>query len=308
MCISPIKVPYNGKRLYVDNNPKLINYVPCGKCFQCRMQKTKELMVRAYFNECKYVIFDTLTYEDSKLHYYDDIAVLYYPDVQKFLKRFRKKLSKSGIKLDSDIKYIVAGEYGTKNTLRPHWHLLLFVNNDYNPVELSKIINQTWQNGITDGVINKGIDYFKNKRLFSDFEAKQKVVGYICKYMVKTTGIINKVEDNLFYDVWLKLDDENLKMTNYELTKYIDKIIKPYCQQIHWSKGFGAEFLKNKIEQENLIKKGYIQINTDLKFNKYNVPLYYRRKLSQYKIHETNVITKSACFNSTPYLVITFVS
>lgn len=51
-------------------------------------------------------------------------ALLYYRDIQLFLKRIRKYIYKY---YGEKIRFYVIGEYGTKS-VRPHWHLLLFFN------------------------------------------------------------------------------------------------------------------------------------------------------------------------------------
>ncbi len=51
-------------------------------------------------------------------------ALLYYRDIQLFLKRLRKHIFKY---YGEKIRLYVIGEYGTKS-LRPHWHCLLFFN------------------------------------------------------------------------------------------------------------------------------------------------------------------------------------
>lgn len=51
-------------------------------------------------------------------------ALLYYRDIQLFLKRLRKYINKY---YNEKIRFYIIGEYGTKS-LRPHWHCLLFFN------------------------------------------------------------------------------------------------------------------------------------------------------------------------------------
>lgn len=51
------------------------------------------------------------------------VGVIFYPDVQGFLSRFRLNLSRSGY--DKSISYFACAEYGP-STCRPHFHLLIF--------------------------------------------------------------------------------------------------------------------------------------------------------------------------------------
>lgn len=57
---------------------------------------------------------------------HDVIYLLHYPDIQRFIKRFRIYANR---KFNASLRYYVIGEYGT-NSLRPHWHLLLFFDSD----------------------------------------------------------------------------------------------------------------------------------------------------------------------------------
>lgn len=52
------------------------------------------------------------------------VPVLWYSDLQKFIKRFRAFCKKN---YDAPFRYFAIGEYGT-NSLRPHWHIVLLHN------------------------------------------------------------------------------------------------------------------------------------------------------------------------------------
>ena len=67
----------------------------------------------------------------------DCVPLLYYPDLQRFLKRLRKYLSK--FFKDEKIRYYAIGEYGT-SSYRPHWHLLLFTNSN----EVARFLQNTF--------------------------------------------------------------------------------------------------------------------------------------------------------------------
>lgn len=132
-CTNPIQLknPNNGKILQV----------PCGKCMLCRVRRTSEwtnrLIMESYY--WKDTSFYTFTYNEENLpiilnekiltkeekqghanRYFYRIggyATLYKEDMQKFLKRLRKKIS--------PIKYYYCGEYGDDNG-RPHYHAIIF--------------------------------------------------------------------------------------------------------------------------------------------------------------------------------------
>lgn len=117
--------------------------------------------------------FDSIDYYNSFVANYENqynkhciyghgqIALLYYRDIQLFLKRIRKFIQKE---YGEKIRYYVIGEYGTKS-LRPHWHLLLFFNSSalsqafedcenvgttQRPCECPKFLCPFWEYGIID--------------------------------------------------------------------------------------------------------------------------------------------------------------
>lgn len=88
----------------------------CGQCMPCRLNKrriwTHRLMLEAKCHDKK--SFATLTYAPEF-----ETASLAIVDVQRWLKRLRKKLG------NERLRYFVVGEYGEK-TGRPHYHAALF--------------------------------------------------------------------------------------------------------------------------------------------------------------------------------------
>lgn len=111
------------------------NVVPCGYCNICRQNKTNDWVIRMthemYMAVCTY--FVTLTYSDANLPLNDEgESLLVKQDLQKFLKRLRKKFPKL-------IRYFAVGEYGTRYG-RAHYHAILF---SQVPIDLATI-QSTW--------------------------------------------------------------------------------------------------------------------------------------------------------------------
>ena len=111
------------------------------------------------------------------------VALLWYRDIQNFLKRLRKQLSK--IDKNEKIRYYIIGEYGTKS-LRPHWHLLLFTNSD---IIASKFVDTQFEIGV---LATKDSHYYSNSIISSCWKfgyctiskADCKVGGYVSNYVV----------------------------------------------------------------------------------------------------------------------------
>ena len=91
--------------------------LPCGQCVGCRLERSRQWVVRCiheaslYENNC----FLTLTYSDDCLPNGNDLI---YRHFQLFMKRLRKRFG-------SNIRFYMCGEYGDLFG-RPHYHACLF--------------------------------------------------------------------------------------------------------------------------------------------------------------------------------------
>lgn len=117
--------------------------VPCGHCIGCRLEYSRQwanrCMLEAQYHERS--CFVTLTYDDWHVpkRFYGNVAdgtalpcySLDKRDLQLFFKRLRKRFP------DCRIRYFGCGEYGV-NTLRPHYHIILF-GIDFEDKVLSKL-------------------------------------------------------------------------------------------------------------------------------------------------------------------------
>lgn len=117
--------------------------VPCGKCCACLERKRQGWLLRAQYEmtNYRYAYFITLSYSDEFLPYeYFTIKKNKHPvnpvstgepvlcpyDLRLFFERFR-------IASKAKFAYFACGEYGSeKNTHRPHFHICLFCDLDWN--------------------------------------------------------------------------------------------------------------------------------------------------------------------------------
>lgn len=88
----------------------------------------------------------------KKVYLFGDIPYLRKKDLQDFLKRLRYYVSK---KTSSKIRYFACGEYGPVH-FRPHFHLLLFVNDSKILQTLEEDIHKSWQFGNCDVQLSQG--------------------------------------------------------------------------------------------------------------------------------------------------------
>ena len=308
-CLRPIKVYNNSHTLSLSSPTKMINYVPCGKCANCQINYKNQYMLRVNYETEKtiknggYIIFDTLTYDENNVPWAKDIIkkefgyeiedkynfrTFYYKDFTDFWKRVNKELKKRYGKYQNT-KYIVVGEYGTKEnrTHRSHYHLIVFVNNkDIIPADMSHIIKSKWKLGITDGIDDKGEFYFKTRRVFKDkIEAVQNATGYIAKYINKdnkyshkvkkmTSIIISKIKQFKGFNDLSYLSSYYFKLHLQELRRYLNQFQKH-------SQEFGyIPFYENNLDMlvddgKMLFKDKYVIMR------KITIPQYFYRKYFQ---------------------------
>lgn len=92
--------------------------VPCGQCWGCRLQQSREWAVRCVHEASfhKQNCFLTLTYDNA---YLPENGSLVKKHLQDFWKRLRKYVG------ERRIRYYACGEYGSQ-LLRPHYHAIVF--------------------------------------------------------------------------------------------------------------------------------------------------------------------------------------
>lgn len=113
MCYNPIEILTPFKQI---KNTYYVKKVSCRKCIECLQVRANEWGVRCHFELLKHKqnCFITLTYNDE-----NNPTVLDKQEMQRFLKRLRKKIA------PKKIKYFSCGEYGDQK-LRPHYHIIIF--------------------------------------------------------------------------------------------------------------------------------------------------------------------------------------
>lgn len=152
--IKVVNKNFDGKEFSDAGMPQI--GIPCGKCIGCRLDYSRSwadrMIAEASLYESNY--FLTLTYDNEHLPEKKEgspIHSLNKRDAQLFMKRLRKALP------DQKIRFFCAGEYGP-NTMRPHFHLILFncklddlkflrENDLKQPYYVSETINRVWPYG-----------------------------------------------------------------------------------------------------------------------------------------------------------------
>lgn len=239
-------------------------FVPCGKCIQCLMKRSKSWECRATMENLmsKESCCLTLTYDDEHLplmkeNYFlnsdnrkvsipDHMrGIIFYKDIQDFIKRLRKHFN-----FKREIRYVCGCEYGSNGTLRPHFHLIIF---GFSPSDISStsarrskkgtilykspLLNRLWNKGFCD----VGKVTVQTCRYISQ---------YCCKSQLKCRKSLSSfVKSILMY-----------KKENYK-------------ECIHSSQSLGLKyFLKGYL---SFIDKGFIKLGRYA----YSIPQYFIKKL-----------------------------
>lgn len=125
------KLPFEELKPWIDGNGQLWRpvQIPCGQCIGCRIQYSKIWANRCVCESLSYPDelnwFVTLTYDPEHVPYGNKGALTLRPDdLSAWMKRLRRKMDYLGIQSEG-IRFFACGEYGGQ-TLRPHYHVLLF--------------------------------------------------------------------------------------------------------------------------------------------------------------------------------------
>lgn len=243
-CITPITV---------HKGTPSESVVPCGKCPACRANRRQEWIIRL---KCEYLNaveshFITLTYDDEHLPTTElvdtntgEIVTKAYPDkieFQKFLKRLRKNMSLS-------IRYFSVSEYGDK-TLRPHWHMLLFLNEKIQDRrKFYDTIKFCWQQGNTFfGKCEEGSIVYTTKYMFKPSPSP---------FGIKDTKMLCSRKPAIGSVLLNKFKDFNISQKNFSgVTVYGNKSRLPRLFRDKWKSEYCGDDEEKKLE----LKADYMQ-------------------------------------------------
>lgn len=166
--------------VFLNGSPFLKNKIelPCGRCLNCKIAKSKEWAIRCCLESTQYLHnwFITLTYDE--LHVPKN-GLVSKDEFQRFMKRLRKEFGEG-------IRFFGCGEYGSRSG-RPHYHLIVF--NCFIP-DLYK-----WSvNGDT------GDFYYRSPRVEKCWKLGNVMIGevtfascaYVARYVSKKVDSIDK--------------------------------------------------------------------------------------------------------------------
>lgn len=147
LCRHPFVRDRKGE-VFASSNPRdWLRGVPfgCGKCPACRVKKRRDWTTRLILEMLSSGAgcFLTLTYSEDYVPVTDTgHRTLSKRDFQLFMKRFRRELERLK-KRPYPVRFFACGEYGSKGTMRPHYHVLLF-GCSADDLDVLKAVNHAW--------------------------------------------------------------------------------------------------------------------------------------------------------------------
>ena len=194
MCTSPLHIGNNS--VYKSLFYSFKGYdVPCGSCEECRNSKKADWQTRISFEISSLyrrggcAVFLTFTYSDKCLPHYKDgdfcVSCFNHKDVLRFLNRLKVNAYRHFGK--GSYKYFVTSEYG-KNTKRPHYHGLFFLQPNVNFHEFTEICRDAWTYGYMFPKFNKYKNAYVDNNNAVVTPCIRSLVGgakYVSKYVTK---------------------------------------------------------------------------------------------------------------------------
>jgi hypothetical protein len=318
MCLSPVHVisPKFRAGTFINGADRISIDVPCGHCPECTNKRVNDLVFRCYHEyldteDCRkkngygFTLFQTLTYSMLNTPYHEGFRFFCKTDLQKFLKRIRKRLDLLGYDVSNNLKYIITCEYGSsdKGMHLPHYHPLFFSKVPHlTPYVLDQVIHDSWKNlgdEFTDSLELGFVD-----RRDTDLRVVNSIYGirYVCKYVYKGTSVKDALDYNRSSSItkFVKdfcvqyghryAKDGKFKWSYNDLKDWqiarIWKCYKCYFPQVEGyelmpfylqSKGLGMRFLELSSVEE-LMDVVQLPANNPKGFINFSVPLYYIRK------------------------------
>lgn len=221
MCSSPSRILTKTK-----DGEELLLEVPCGRCIQCRIARSREWTCRltAELSSWDAASFVTLTFSDENY----GKPSLDKRDLQLFFKRLRKKLD------GRKIKYFACGEYGDTFG-RKHYHCLIYglsVN------EGRLIIPDVWPFGriSCDRVNSNRIAYvagYVQKKLYRDKDFKREHADLLPPFQLISKGLgVDFMNDNskqLIQNLYVK----DVTGKSYALPRYYKRKLEIPTERLH---------------------------------------------------------------------------
>lgn len=238
MCLNPLHIKVKSVVQYDGGFRDVV--VACGKCAECQSTKTSAMLIRckAELDDSVVCYFDTLTYNEQNIPSIDGYKCFSRDDVQKFMKRLRRRLARAGFTKDV-FKFLIVSEYGGL-TQRPHYHVLFFLKVFIPLKAWKKFVNDSWQKGFTDHAespraIVKDVDALNYcvKYVFKDVYTRKREFAFRASYALKHYG----VEHN-----------ELLR----EQRKEMDSFLRSHFHFFQTSRFFGCPYLE-KADLESLL-------------------------------------------------------
>ncbi len=261
-------------------------WVNCGHCSECRQQKQMEWTLRTYY-ECLDTIqnngtiyFDSLTYRvkdrpriSNYIETNENWACFNPKHIREFYEALRQRIG------DKNARYFIVSEYGDIRKA-PHYHIMLFLKEGINTIEVSDAVSKSWKYGRTDGIPYRSEQYIIAHNTIKNINLD--AIRYIAKYVSKQQTfieVINKRWEKLekYYNIskFDKLQIKKIRQQFYRVTTPFHRQSQHYGETALYFADLNEIFENNRLYYKD----------DSLKINAYcSLPTYFKRKLFQQQI------------------------
>lgn len=303
MCTSPRRILNRAN--HWDEHKPLYLEVPCGKCEECKQSNRNDWFCRCFYEwlsnrENGQSFYYTLTYNNDNLPHSMGVPCFSLRDLQLFLKRLRKCLSKR----DTKLRYMITSEYGELYQ-RPHYHVLFFLDSYFNPYIFYRLIEQCWQKGFVKAGDNVGqITSYRGIKYVTKYVSKDfSHLGVF--YDVVAPKLVSRANDFL-HDMYRKYYNDTVKYFTLKYNKnsrvislccHVDELDIPsfvaddYNRALRFlrrvlrnnspfhiqSSGLGIGMMESK--HVSFEKEYSLVMTSDMNITKYKLPRYLKRKM-----------------------------
>lgn len=300
MCLYP-KLIQNRKYIANKKNggniPAVLDnrvlYVPvgCGKCMECKKQKSREWQVRLLedIRHNKNGIFVTLTFSNEsikelgkniELDGYNRDNEIAKIAIRRFLERWRKKHKKS-------VRHWLVTELGHNGTENIHMHGILWTDKREDINNIWKY-GYTWISDIKTGYVNeKTINYIVKYISKTDLQHKEYNSKVLCSpgigngYMKRQDSKINKYNDHKTNELYTNRQGYKMALPKYYRNNIYNEDekeklwLKKLDEEIRWVNGIKIDIsngeeeyykaLENARSKNKRLGFGNDEINWELK-------------------------------------------
>lgn len=280
LCRNPFVRDRSGN-VFASPNPRdWLEGIPfrCGKCLACRVATRREWTTRLIFEMLKADrgCFITLTYSEDYVPVTDTgYRTLSKRDLQLFMKRFRINLERTK-KGKYPIRFYACGEYGSRGTQRPHYHIIVFGASDMD-IDVIRAVHDAWSEPAKPG--HKGETPSFGSYMIEPLTAKTVAytAGYVMKKLIHPRKHFHIITSSV--DVGAKRYSFQKRVVDRKKSQVDDNGVQQEFRLMSRMPGLGSGFIFDLLAlfRSNAAFRTYLLSSTSLSFRAFGRTLFLDR-------------------------------